>query len=83
VRLARRLLPVAEGTHETFTVRQRGRRLATPLLVAVVAVEVADLAFAVESIPAVYAVTSDPFIVFTSSALALLGLRSLYFLLAG
>jgi tellurite resistance protein TerC len=82
VRFARRLLPVAEGTHATFTVRQRGRLLATPMLAALLAVEMADLAFAVESIPAVYAVTSDPFIVFSSNALALLGMRSLYFLLA-
>jgi len=82
VRLSRRILPIAEGSHGTFTVRHRGRLLATPLLAALVAVEAADLAFAVESIPAVYAVTSDPFIVFTSNALALLGMRSLYFLLA-
>ena len=83
VRLARKLIPVAPGEHRTFTVVQQGRRLATPLLLALVAVEAADLAFAVESIPAVYAITPDPFIVFTSNALALLGLRSLYFLLAG
>src|SRR5436305_10283270 len=82
VRLSRRILPIAEGSHDTFTVRHRGRLLATPLLAALLAVEAADLAFAVESIPAVYAVTSDPFIVFTSNALALLGMRSLYFLLA-
>ncbi len=82
VRFARRLLPMAQGEHRTFTAVQGGRRLATPMLVALVAVELADLAFAVESIPAVYAVTSDPFIVFTSNALAMLGLRSLYFLLA-
>ena len=83
VRAARRFLPIAAGTHDTFTVRQTGRLLATPLLAALVAVELADIAFAVESIPAVYAVTSDPFIVFTANALALLGMRSLYFLLAG
>jgi len=82
VRLSRRLLPMAEGTHGTFTVRQGGRLLATPMLGALFAAEAADLAFAVESIPAVYAITSDPFIVFSSNALALLGMRSLYFLLA-
>jgi tellurite resistance protein TerC len=82
VRLSRRLLPMAEGTHVTFTVRQGGRLLATPMLAALFAAEAADLAFAVESIPAVYAITSDPFIVFSSNALALLGMRSLYFLLA-
>src|SRR5205823_11329106 len=80
VRLSRRLLPVAGGTHDTFTVRQKGRLLATPLLAALFAVEAADLAFAVESIPAVYAVTSDPFIVFSSNALELLGIRCPYFL---
>jgi len=82
VRLSRRILPIAEGSHGTFTVRRGGRLLATPMLAALLAVEAADVAFAVESIPAVYAVTSDPFIVFTSNALALLGMRSLYFLLA-
>jgi tellurite resistance protein TerC len=55
----------------------------TPLLLALVAVEVTDLIFAVDSIPAVFAVTTDPFIVFTSNIFAILGLRSLYFLLAG
>ena len=62
---------------------ETGRRLATPLLLALVAVEVTDLVFAVDSIPAIFAVTRDPFIVFTSNVFAILGLRSLYFLLAG
>jgi tellurite resistance protein TerC len=57
--------------------------VATPLLVALVAIEVADLVFAVDSIPAIFAITRDPFVVFTSNILAILGLRSLYFLLAG
>jgi tellurite resistance protein TerC len=58
-------------------------RLASPLLLALITIEVTDLVFAVDSIPAIFAVTSDPFIVFTSNIFAILGLRSLYFLLAG
>jgi tellurite resistance protein TerC len=64
-----------------FTV-QNGRRLATPLFLVLILVEVTDLIFAVDSIPAVFAVTNDPFIVFTSNVFAILGLRSLYFVLA-
>ena len=63
--------------------REDGRRLATPLLLVLVVVESTDVVFAVDSIPAVFAVTRDPFIVFTSNIFAILGLRSLYFLLAG
>ncbi|HEY3352206.1 MAG TPA: hypothetical protein VGQ83_03090, partial [Polyangia bacterium] len=66
-----------------FFVRESGRRFATPLLLALVAVEVADIVFAVDSIPAIFGVTKDPFIVFTSNIFAILGLRALYFLLAG
>jgi tellurite resistance protein TerC len=62
---------------------EAGRRHATPLLLALVAVEVTDVVFAVDSIPAIFAVTRDPFIVFTSNIFAILGLRSMYFLLAG
>lgn len=62
---------------------QGGRLYATPLLVALVAIETTDLVFAVDSIPAVFAITRDPFLVYTSNVFALLGLRSLYFLLAG
>jgi tellurite resistance protein TerC len=84
VRAFQKLFPV---THEPsggrFFVVRDGRRYATPLLLALVAVEVTDLIFAVDSIPAIFAVTSDPFIVFTSNIFAILGLRSLYFLLAG
>jgi tellurite resistance protein TerC len=73
-------------THEIsgdrFTVVRNGKRFATPLLLALVAVEVTDLVFAVDSIPAIFAITKDPFIVFTSNIFAILGLRSLYFLLA-
>ena len=84
VRAFQRLFPVTpELAGDKFVVVRNGRRLATPLLLALVAVEVTDLIFAVDSIPAIFAITSDPFIVFTSNIFAILGLRSLYFLLAG
>jgi len=73
--------PVTEGPQ--FLVRQGGRWMATPLLVALVVIETSDLVFALDSIPAVFAVTRDPFLVYTSNVFALLGLRSLYFVLAG
>ena len=62
---------------------ESGRRCATPLLLSLVAVEASDLVFALDSIPAIFAITRDPFIVFTSNIFAILGLRSIYFLLAG
>jgi tellurite resistance protein TerC len=84
VRALQRWLPVTSDLADgKLTVMRQGRRLATPLLVALVAVEVMDAVFAVDSIPAIFAVTLDPFIVFTSNVFAILGLRSLYFLLAG
>jgi TerC family integral membrane protein len=84
VRLARRVLPVAPGQDtEHFFARVNGRRMVTTLFLALVAVEFTDLIFAVDSIPAVLAVSQDPFIVFTSNIFAILGLRSLYFVLAG
>jgi tellurite resistance protein TerC len=84
LRLARRFFPVvAEYEGGRFFVVRNGRRHATPLLLVLTAVEGTDLLFAVDSIPAVFAVTRDPFIVFTSNVFAILGLRSLYFLLAG
>jgi TerC family integral membrane protein len=84
VRLARRVLPVAPGPDtEHFFTRVEGRPMATRLFLALVAVEFTDLIFAVDSIPAVLAVSQDPFIVFTSNIFAILGLRSLYFVLAG
>ena len=84
VRLARRVLPVAPGRDtEHFFAKVDGSRRVTPLFLALVAVEFTDLIFAVDSIPAVLAVSQDPFIVFTSNIFAILGLRSLYFLLAG
>jgi len=74
-----RFIPIRPEPHgERFTVRIAGKRYATPLLVALVAIESADLVFAVDSIPAVLAVTRDPFLVYTSNVFALLGLRSLY-----
>jgi tellurite resistance protein TerC len=83
-RLFRRLVPATDDYHgPAFTVVRDGRRLATPLLLVLVAVELTDVVFAVDSVPAIFAVTRDPFLVFTSNIFAILGLRSLYFLLAG
>ena len=83
VKLFRRLMPVTrEFREDRFFVLEAGRRMATPLLVVLVCVEVTDLMFAIDSIPAVFSVTLDPFVVFTSNVFAILGLRSLYFLLA-
>lgn len=84
VRLARRLRPVTSGYEgHKFFVRKDGVLWITPLFLVLLLVESSDLVFAVDSIPAIYAVTSDPFIVFTSNILAILGLRALYFVLAG
>ena len=84
VRLVRRLMPVtADYRGASFFVREGGRRAATPLFLVLVMVEFTDLVFAVDSIPAIFAVTRDPFLVYTSNVFAILGLRSLYFLLAG
>jgi tellurite resistance protein TerC len=84
IRLASRVLPLAYD-HEgpEFLVRRKGRRLFTPLFLALVTVEFTDVVFATDSVPAVFAISRDPFIVFTSNIFAILGLRSLYFLLAG
>ncbi len=84
VRIFKKIFPMTKDCESgTFTVVQNGKRYATPLLLTLVTVEVTDLIFAVDSIPAIFAVTKDPFIVFTSNIFAILGLRSLYFLLAG
>src|SRR5262249_52009951 len=84
LRLLRRVVPMTAGYRGTrLTVRERGRRLATPMLAVLVAIEATGLVFAVDSLPAVFAVTRDPFLAFTSNAFAILGLRALYFLLAG
>jgi tellurite resistance protein TerC len=83
-RLLRRFIPATSEYHgPRFTVVQNGKRYATPLLVVLVLLEWTDLVFAVDSIPAIFAITSDPFIVFTSNIFAILGLRSLFFLLQG
>jgi tellurite resistance protein TerC len=83
-RIIQRILPTTSQLHgQRFLVREGGRWLATPLLAALIVVEAADVIFAVDSIPAIFAVTTDTFVVFTSNVFALLGLRALYFLLAG
>ena len=83
VRLARRFVPVTDHFHgHHFIVRVDGKLMATPLLLALLLVESSDVMFAVDSIPAVFAVTREPFIIFTSNIFAILGLRSLYFVLA-
>jgi tellurite resistance protein TerC len=84
VKLLRRIMPVTEDYEgEKFFVRRLGKLMATPLFLVLLIVESTDLIFAVDSIPAIFAVTDDPFIVYTSNVFAILGLRSLYFLLAG
>jgi tellurite resistance protein TerC len=80
----RRFVPMTpELQGERFLVRRDGRRYATPLLAVLLVIETADVLFAVDSIPAIFAVTTDTFVVFTSNVFALLGMRALYFLLAG
>jgi tellurite resistance protein TerC len=84
IKLLRRIMPVTEnyeGDH--FFIRRAGKLMATPLFLVLLIVETTDLIFAVDSIPAIFAVTNDPFLVYTSNVFAILGLRSLYFLLAG
>lgn len=84
LRLARRYLRVSnEYDGQRFFTVQNGKRLATPLLPVLLVVEVTDLIFAVDSIPAIFAVTTDAFLVYTSNIFAILGLRSMYFLLSG
>jgi tellurite resistance protein TerC len=84
LRMVRRIYPVSAEFHgQRMLVRLAGRQTLTPLALALVMVETADLVFALDSIPAIFAVTTKPFIVFTSNVFAILGLRSLYFVLAG
>jgi len=84
VRMLRKVWPVADGYHGSrLTVRIDGRRHVTPMLMVIVAIGVTDLVFAVDSIPAIFGLTQDAYLVFTANAFALLGLRVLYFLLAG
>jgi TerC family integral membrane protein len=79
-----RFLPITPVLRDgNFWIRQNGRRLATPLLIALIVIETSDIGFSLDSIPAVLAVTREPFLVYTSNIFAMLGLRSLYFLLAG
>jgi tellurite resistance protein TerC len=83
MRLFRRIVPMTDGyVDDRFLVRRAGRLLATPLLAVLSLIEVTDVIFAVDSIPAIFAVTQEPFLVFTSNAFAILGLRAMYFLLA-
>ncbi len=83
-RIARRRLPFTERYDgQKFFTMQNGRRVATPLFLVLLMVEFTDLVFAIDSIPAIFAITSDPFLVYTSNIFAILGLRSLFFLLAG
>ncbi len=83
IRLVRRLLPVdsSESGHR-FLVKRNGRWHATPLLIVLVVLETTDLVFALDSIPAIFGITRDPFIIYTSNVMAILGLRAMYFLLA-
>ncbi|HVR21069.1 MAG TPA: TerC family protein [Polyangiaceae bacterium] len=83
LRLFRRVVPAVDGYRGShFLVRESGRWYATPLLMVLVVIEATDIVFAVDSIPAIFAVTADPFIVYTSNVFAILGLRALYFALA-
>ncbi|MET7470805.1 TerC/Alx family metal homeostasis membrane protein [Micromonospora sp. NPDC005686] len=82
VRLLRKVMPVVDEYHGTrMTIRQNGRRALTPFALVVVAVLATDIVFAVDSVPAVYGITEDPYLVFATNAFALLGLRALYFVL--
>jgi tellurite resistance protein TerC len=83
-RLFRHVAPSVDSYRgDRFTVVEGGRRYATPLLLVLIGIEVTDIAFAVDSIPAIFAITQDPFLVYTSNIFAILGLRALYFVLAG
>lgn len=83
VKLVRRLMPVTDAFHgPRFFIQEAGRHHATPLFLALVAIEMSDIVFAIDSVPAIFALTREPLIVFTSNVFAILGLRSLYFVLA-
>jgi len=84
IRMVRRMFPVTGEFHgHRFFVRQKDRLWATPLLVALLSLEMTDIVFAIDSVPAIFALTREPFIVFSSNIFAILGLRSLYFMLGG
>src|SRR5690606_4205483 len=81
--LVRRLIPSVPTYHgAAFFIRENGKRLATPLFTVLIVIEVTDIMFAVDSIPAIFAVTEDPFLVYSSNIFTILGLRALYFALA-
>lgn len=83
LKFAKKMLPFTKEYHqEKFSIIQDGKRVFTPLFLVLILIEISDLVFAVDSIPAIFAVTTDPFIVFTSNIFAIMGLRALYFLLA-
>lgn len=83
LKLAKRILPFTNQQHgEKLSVIENGKRVFTPLFLVLILIEISDVVFAVDSIPAIFAVTTDPFIVFTSNIFAIMGLRALYFLLA-
>ena len=83
VKLFKKFFPVTDQMHDDkFFIIENGKRLATPLFIALLVIETTDVAFAVDSIPAVFSVSRDPFIVLTSNVFAILGLRALYFALA-
>jgi tellurite resistance protein TerC len=84
IRLFKRFIPVTDELHgQRFFIRQRGKFYATPLFIALLFLELTDVIFAVDSVPAIFALTKEPFIVFTSNIFAILGLRAMYFMLAG
>jgi tellurite resistance protein TerC len=84
LRAVRRVMPMTDEYHgQSFFVRNKGALVATPLFAVLVVVETTDIMFAIDSIPAIFAITTDPFIVLSSNLFAILGLRALYFLLAG
>jgi tellurite resistance protein TerC len=84
IRAFRRLMPVTSELHgHRFFVKINGVAYATPLLIALLFIELSDVIFAIDSVPAIFALTREPLVVFTSNVMAILGLRALYFLLAG
>jgi tellurite resistance protein TerC len=83
LKLLRKMVPITKDFHgQSFFIRENGKLFGTPLLVALVFVELSDIIFAIDSVPAIFAITSEPFLVFTSNIFAILGLRSMYFMLA-
>ncbi|KXK59211.1 tellurium resistance protein TerC [Micromonospora rosaria] len=84
IRWSRRALPISRDYHDgTMTTRENGRRLFTPMLIVMIAIGTTDLIFALDSIPAIFGITQEPYLVFTANVFALMGLRQLYFLLGG